>query len=234
MSIFKELLNEEYDELLIKVLDARLDTRDNLMQDVYEKSIVDENLTEEQKNLVKRLNATYKFATLRTKYEPLSLWYIGTEPNLKKIVFSNKSKRLRRAAEDLIPIIEYLNYRPALNTYFQFPDYMGFLIQQYKYKGNNTDPQYSYGSYIIAALSKYCRKSYHDVIYSWYLAVFFRNIELYAITKLDDIRNMNMLEDVKRVFVLIEILSRGPLEKHVKSKEEVVNNEADNQQEIQQ
>lgn len=236
MTKFTEIFNEEYDKLFMDVLKAGLDTRDQLMESLYEKSIADESLSDKQKELIKKLHTTYKFATFSTKYEPLSLWYMTKTPNLKKIIFSNKNKRLRRATEDLAEVLRYLEDWSVMNTYFNFPTYMAFIVDNYHYdQENDNKNRQVYPSYIIAALSKYCRSTFHDILYTWYLAVFFKNVELLSTTKKEDILNLNKLDSVKRLFSLVEVLSNDRIMEELRKKqqeESVTEDETDNKQEL--
>lgn len=225
MSRFAEIFNEEYDELFKDVLKSDILTSSDKMQSLFEKSIEDHNLNDSQKNLVKKLNTIYKFATLSVKYEPISLWYISTKPNLKKIVWGSNaksinvddkytelSKRLKRGVEDIKDVMGYIDIQGVENTLFNFPDYYEFLAHQFKFKENTPIT-----CFILAALSKYCRTSYHDIMYSWYLCVFFRNVEWLATTKLEVLVDNKLTTRVSKLFSLGELLTTDRIDEIIEN-----------------
>lgn len=241
MSRFKEILNEEYDSMFMDVLNSDLVTIDNKMNEIFEKSKTDDSLSDNQKDMVKKLNTIYKFATFSVKYEPLSMWYISTKPNLAKIIWGGKSnravsyanrelsKRLKRGVEDIATVMQYIDIPNITNSLYNFPNYFDFIGKQFKQKEAT-----KMELYVLAAVVKYAKNAYHDIMYSWYLAIFFKTIELLATTKLEVIVDNGFMERVKKIFILGELLSNDKMLEYVEKqqKEALEDNGTDNNEEI--
>lgn len=191
-NIFFAPLGYKYTKKFFDVYNATLDTRDELMYNLYMESKTDTSLNDKQKDIISKCYVSYLFAIGKNNIAlPLVMYVKNNKPNLTKCL---TEKRLKRVIDDYYVFLEKVGFE--FECYYLF-DFLKNFLKSFGQLQNHRDKEdATFELYLIIALSKYIRTlspfAYPQI---WFALMLMKNISLLSYV------NINLLDET----VIIEV-----------------------------
>lgn len=223
-NIFTVPLGDKYAKKFYDVYNGTLETRDQLMKDLYDYSKNDTSISEKQRKIIAGCYIAYIEAIGKNNVSmPLILFVKNKKPNLTKCL---DEKRIKRVIEDLYSFVEKTGFE--FQCYNLFDLLKHFLISFAEIQNHEDEEDPTFELYVIIALSKFVRTlPYIAYPQMWFGLMMMKNISLLSFVNIRMVNN-DIINEVKNLIELINIIHALELQRSgitLKSKEEKDNEE---------
>lgn len=185
---FTTLFNKEYGTIFDEIQYSGIISRFALMEEMIQKSESDINLTDSQKELLKKLQEAFLEGSCVNGPPQRLMEFLDKKPNLTKLL---KPHRIKRTLFDVSYIPYKLGFKDIPKGDY-IPLFFSTMAISYGYHKIKYDITYSkkinqrntYGFYLTALISKYAVTLHpEDYVSMYFVLSFLKNLSVCAITK---------------------------------------------------